>query len=254
MPKEGSDNSNIPLSGYPDPSDATIAFVERVTGHLQDITQAKLDGVRAEVIGEVHANATRLDAMDKAAEVLAATVNQFPTNLQLATHEINATMNLRFQAVEDHFTLVDKATDRQRHDAELAATALARTQERATSALALASNEAIKRSDEHTAETILKNEQAQLAGQKNLSDKIDVADQRMNRLEQALGEMRATGAGANANRDNARNNTAVVLTAVGVLIAVVTIIVTVVLTRPSASDSTVVNPPVASTTVTVVAG
>jgi hypothetical protein len=256
----------IPSAGFPDPSDATIAFVDRITGHRAEITQAKFDGVethiadtakahrdlvdtqiravRAEVFGAVTENATRLNAMDKAAEVLAATVNEVPSKLQLTASEITATMVLRFQGVEDHFNLVDKATERQRHDAELAASALARTQERATAALALASNEAIKRSDEHTAEKILKNEQSQLQGQKTLSDKIDVADQRMNRLEQALGELRAAAVGANANRDNTRNNTTLIFTGLGVFAAVLAIIVTIVLTRPSSSpsDTTVVDP------------
>jgi cobalamin biosynthesis Mg chelatase CobN len=217
----------VPLAGYPDPSDATIAFVDRITTHRSEIVQAKIDavhteivhstgahrdlvnaqiaGLRGELLGAVDVNRTRLDAMDTAAEVLAKTVAQIPTALQQAAHEINNTMALRFQAVEDHFSLIDKATERQRHDAELAASALARTQERATSSLATANADAIKRSDEHTAEKIKKNEESQLAGQKALADKIEVADQRANRMEQAISAIQVAAVTTRDTRTDARS-------------------------------------------------
>jgi len=187
----------------------------------KELVNEQIAHVRAELLGVVSANIERLNGMDRATDVLATTVSQVPTNLQTAVHELNNSMNLRFQGVDDHFTLIDKATERQRHDAELAASALARAQERSTEALAAANTEAIRRSDEHTADKIQKNEESQLAGQKSLSDKIDLADQRMGRLEQAIGAITASAVGVAADREQKARSSQLAIAVTGVLVAVI---------------------------------
>ena len=210
-----------------DPSVATVAFVERITKHMQDITNAELRGLHQDMSLVREIISTRLDGMDEATKVLSDSVSAVPTKLQLAIAETKDNIDLRFSRVEDRFCLLDKATERQRHDGELATASLARTQERATDALSAANAESIKRSDEHTAQTIQKNEEARIMGQRNLADKIEANNSRMDRIEQLVLAIKTQHDTQLSSRHEMKSSTTIAIAAGGLVLTLIVAIVTI---------------------------
>jgi len=172
----------------PDPTLLTTAQLLRELGTLRELLE------------------TRLDGMDRATELLSATVNRTPTVIQTEIAHVREVIDEKFVAVEQRFAERDvRFTQQNEANAEALKAALTAARELGelqTRANALAN---------------AKTEESVSQQLKSLAEKIDVNTQRIDRGE-------GSDSGAAGSRTEQRLNVSQVIAALAVAAAVVSII------------------------------
>jgi hypothetical protein len=223
---------------------ARVKLAEAVLEGVQKALLERLDGAYGQI-------KERLQAMDKATDLLAADLRKVPTDVQLAVTSVNELNEVKFGAVTEalqilrteltsRFDLLDKQTVREKAAADLAVNAAFAAADKAAAAAAAASTQAISKSEAATAETIKTNALAQVAGNKALADKIDDARDRTNRIENLVMQMQTQRSTQHDSRTEIKSSTSLGIGAIGLLVAVAAVVITVLATRstPPTTDTT----------------
>jgi hypothetical protein len=97
----------------PDPTVRTSEQLLREIGLVREITDAKVD--RVETVLEA-----RLDAMEKANELVRQYVDTFPSLMATTTHHLETLHNERFKSIDTQLTEKDKRIDQTSRDNNVA--------------------------------------------------------------------------------------------------------------------------------------
>ncbi len=157
------------------------------------------------VMGLLAVRDERLRGIDRATELLAATVERVPTAVQAEVGNLRAIMVEKFDSVGTQFKERDVRQEREARDNKLAVDAAFEAQEKQAAAQNKSNAEAINKSELATAETINKLGDAGEARDLSLSDKIDDLRARMGTVEASRlgftqGSERAQNEGDRADR------------------------------------------------------
>jgi len=199
-----------------------------------------------EAIGHLQALLeSRINAMDKATELLAANLREVPTDIDKANRALREVLQGEIRNVQDVAIEKFLAIDGTFSSNALALTAALAAQKEAAAEQNKSNTLAITKSEQATKETIASNAQQTATSLKSLADRLDDLKERVDRGEgQGQGETAATiearavaaaqlaaanhQQGAAANRISAN---ALIATAIGLMITVGGIIIAVILAR-----------------------
>ena len=219
-----------------DPTASTTAFVLRISESHQKLVDEQLAHVESRIVGvEREAQAhregiakaliERLDAIDKATDLLATDLRQVPTDLQIAISSVKELEAVKFGNISDRFEQSERQTAREKAAADLALAAAFDAQKEAAAATNNANAEAIRKSELATTETIKTNAESQRAGQQSLADKIDDMKDRMNRLESLIIALQTQRSTTHEGRTDTRADRNLAIVAIGTVIGFIAVIV-----------------------------
>jgi hypothetical protein len=204
----------------PDPTLATIRAIQAEARSHVALVNSQLEVIAARIDGVTAMFSQRLDAMDKANDLLAADLRKVPTDLQVAITSVKELEAVKFLGIGDRFEQNERQTAREKAAADLALAAAFDAQKEAAAATNNANAEAIRKSELATAETIKTNAEAQRAGQQSLADKIDDAKDRMNRLETLIIGIQSNTSGGHDQRTDYRANVSVLIAVIAVIVSI----------------------------------
>jgi len=173
----------------PDPSRLTTDQLRRELAWLREILE------------------TRLDAMDKANNVLDQTVNRTPTVIQTAIANLRDVYDERFKSVAQQFAERDVRTEQ-----------AAKGGKEALDAALLAAKELVAQQNEANRGEAAKTEQ-------NFTKQIDAQAARIDELKERIDRGEGAGAGAAGQRTETRLNTGTVVSVVLLVVAVLTFVI-----------------------------
>jgi len=192
-----------PTKNVLDLVNAAIKRQDDIRAMSMDATQREL-GLRQDMRQREHAALqelleVRLDAMDRANELLSETVNRAPTEVTKSIDHLKGIQDERFRSVETQFRERDTRSERESKDNKVAVDAAFAAQKDAANEQNKANTTAINKSEATTTETIKtnqelsKSENAALA--KSLEDtkirQVEIDDD----IKKRLGAVEATFAG-----------------------------------------------------------
>jgi len=161
-------NGDTPANPVPDPTVATNDAVERAVRAERDY----VDGV----VGILR---QRLDAIDKATELLNETVNRVPTDVQKEVGHLRELSDEKFKSIQVQFKERDTRQERESRDNKVAVDAAFAAQKEAASEQNKSNTLAINKSETSTIETINKLDRLFKTTTDSLGDKIDDNKQRV---------------------------------------------------------------------------
>jgi hypothetical protein len=201
--------TELPPLPVPDPTQATEQRIERGLKAERDYEDAKRETIVA-----------RLDAMDKATELLSDTVNRVPTDMQLVVGHLRELHDEEFRSVSLQFAERDKRSERESRDNKVAVDAAFAAQKEAASKQDEANQKAIDKSEKATAETITK--LAELVETRIGGLVIQIDD-----VKARVGAIVAGSSGAQGQRTETRLNTGQMIAGLSAVFVAVAIIVSV---------------------------
>lgn len=151
------------------------------TEQLLRTAQAERDYVD----GRIDVLIERLAGMDRATELLSATVNKVPTETQREVNHLAGVMTEKFQSVDQRFNERDTRSERESRDNRVAVDAAFAAQKEAAAEQNKANTKAIDKSEEATVEAISKLGILLNTRTDALADKIDDLKQRVQAIESA---------------------------------------------------------------------
>jgi hypothetical protein len=197
----------MPVSSNPpsdeDPSALTQAAVERAANASRDYVDGQIGILRE-----------RFRGIDRATELLSATVNRVPTDLQTAIRDVMRLMDERDHRVQEHFEAIKRLRESEHNLSQAALQAALTAQEKAT-AVSTASLD----------RTIEKN--AELAAQQvsALSARVtQVSDQGI-RTQQQTAEILAGSQAVVAQRTDTRGGATNIYGLVGAVVGVLSLVI-----------------------------
>jgi hypothetical protein len=164
----------------PDPTRATVDFVERAVGAVRVVTDVRIAGI------------------ERAADVFAENLNRVPTTLDREISKLAGLVNEKFHSIEVQFAERDQRTGLEKQSATVAVNAALQAQKEAASAQNESNLAAVKKSDDATTKQI-DGILLVLAGNKNaLDEKIGAINSRLDRGDGGSGA-RQVGFGNSAS-------------------------------------------------------
>lgn len=139
--------------------------------------------MRDYVDGQIEVIKTRLNAIDKATQLLNETVNRVPTALQEAITHLRELDEEKFASVAQQFNERDTRSERESRDNKVAVDAAFAAQKEAAAKQDESNAKAIDKSEAATTETINKLGELFSSSNKALSDKIDDLKARVGSIE-----------------------------------------------------------------------
>jgi VIT1/CCC1 family predicted Fe2+/Mn2+ transporter len=165
-----------------------------------DLLDRSVKAERDYVDGHIGILEERLDAIDKATELLNETVNRVPTDVQREVSHIRELVDEKLTSVALQFKERDTRSEREARDNKLAVDAAFAAQEKQ----AVAQNEsnalAINKSEKATAETIKTNQELSKATTDALTKSLDELKLQVSRIEsrtQGISETKSESRGTN---------------------------------------------------------
>src|SRR6202045_5538785 len=128
-PERGAPHLNLPS---PDPSTITTAAIREAVASSKAVTEA-----------ELHAVLVRVDAMDKAADVLSENVNRVPTLLDRQIAQIKELFGEKFESIQKQFDERDARTEQAAITTKIAVDAALQAQKEAANAQNVSNTAAI---------------------------------------------------------------------------------------------------------------
>jgi len=164
---------------------------------------------------------TRLDGMDRATELLSATVNRTPTVIQTEISHVREVDDERFRSISQQFAERDVRTDQ-----------AAKASKEALDAALLAAKELVAQQNEANAAAADKAEQSTIKQIDQIGIRIDTMqkalDDRLTELKERIDRGEGSTSGTATARTDQRLNMSTVIAALATLVAVVSLILYVV--------------------------
>jgi hypothetical protein len=200
------------LSAGPDPTARTIDQLRREIGALKEIVFSVIDGKFSVIT-------TRLDASDKAVQLLQETTDRQPARTAEAVSQLQALADEKFAGVEKQFTERDVRTDQSAIATKTAVDAALQAAEKSVNDKNASAAEAINKSENNTAERINGLSALIAAGNEATNGKIDDLRQRVQAIE-------STSAGQALQRNDSSGNIGMFVSLGALAIAAVMMVVT----------------------------
>jgi hypothetical protein len=212
--------ANDAFSSPPDPTDAVNDAVERAVKAERDYVDGKIG-----ILGE------RLDAIDRATELLNETVNRVPTDVQKEVGHIRELTDEKFSGIQTQFKERDTRQERESRDNKVAVDAAFAAQKEAASEQNKSNTLAINKSETSTIETINKLDRLFKTTTDALGDKIDDNKQRVAddfaSLRQAIVELDKKVNGEDRSKQGAKEDRsslyATLTIGMGIILFIITI-------------------------------
>ena len=154
----------MPVTNTPpdeDPSALTQAAVERAASASRDyvdgqigILKERLRVEREKCEGQFHVATQRFDDMDRATELLSATVNRVPTDLQTAIRDVIRLMDERDHRVQEHFDAIKRLRESEHNLSQAALQSALTAQEKATAVSTASLDRTIEKNAELAAQQV----------------------------------------------------------------------------------------------------
>lgn len=180
------------MTPVPDPTVLTTQQLQREITATKEVVETKLNGIREKI-------ETRIEGMDKAIELLQASTNKFPDNIERAVERLQELHDEKFSSIETQFIDRDTRTEQTSRDSKVAVDAALQ-----------AAKEAVGEQNKSNALAIAKSEttftkQIDQIGvlittmQKNFDDKMDDMKERIQAAETRMQGMESQKKGSTDN-------------------------------------------------------
>jgi hypothetical protein len=185
-----------------------VAERDYVHGQINTLL-AKIDVEREKCKGQHYVTVQRFEDLDKATELLSATVNRVPTDLQTAIGQVLTLMNERDRRIGDHFEAIKSLRESEMERSEkMLQQALAYQKE--TTAVSTASLDRI----------ITSNAQLSVQAIDSLSARVTILSEQIVRNQQQIAEILAGNVAVSEQRVDTRGASANVYGIVGSIVGI----------------------------------
>jgi hypothetical protein len=213
----------MPVTNDPpdeDPTALTQAAVERASSASRDyvdgqigILKERLRVEREKCEGQFHVAVQRFVDMDKATELLSATVNRVPTDLQTAIRDVMRLMDERDRRVDEHFEAIKRLRESENNLNQTALQAALAAQEKATAVSSASLDRTIEKNAELAAQSV-----------NALSARVTQVSDQVIRSQQQVAEILAGTQAVVAQKTDTRSGSANVFGLVGAVVGVLGIV------------------------------
>jgi hypothetical protein len=225
------DDNEAPLP-VPDPTRLSTEAITRglkterdyVDGQIA-ITTARIETERVRCEGHVSTVERRLTDMDKATELLSATVNRVPTDLQTAIRDVFRVMDERDRRVDEHFDAIRTLRLSESNLNQTALQAALAAQEKASAVSTNSLESRIIGQGAATDRTIEKNAELAAAALGSLSARVTELAAQANRTDQRIAEIFAGKVAVAETKTETRGGLSSVYGAVGMIVGVIGIVI-----------------------------
>jgi hypothetical protein len=208
----------MPVTNDPpdeDPTTLTQAAVERSASATRDyvdgqigILKERLRVEREKCEGQFHIAVQRFVDMDKATELLSATVNRVPTDLQTAIRDVMRLMDERDHRVAEHFDAIKRLRESENNLNQTALQAALAAQEKATAVSSASLDRTIEKNAELAAQSV-----------NALSARVTQVSDQVIRSQQQVAEILAGSQAVVAQKTDTRGGAAGVYGLVGAVVS-----------------------------------
>jgi hypothetical protein len=189
------------------------------------VVLARIDTERVRCEGQFHIALQRFDDIDKATELLSATVNAVPTDLQKAIADILRLMDERDRRVEEHFEAIKRLRLSESNLNQTALQAALAAQEKASAVSTNSLESRIIGQGAATDRTIEKNAELAAAALASLGARVTELAAQANRTDQRIAEIFAGKVAVAEQKVDTRGGLSSAYGAVGMIVGILGIVI-----------------------------
>jgi hypothetical protein len=188
-----------------DPSELTIATVQREVAHLSERLEMRIEGLEGQI-------STRLDAIDRATDKFETSLTRVPTDVDRQTSQLGLVFNEKLAIIERHILGMEKIRDEVFKSIQSQFT----ERDKWHDSIAAANKDAIHAALEAAKESVVKAEASQAKIIESGSLQISDIKERLTRIE-------SIAIGQSTQKTETHTNTGTILGIIGALIGFISL-------------------------------